>query len=91
MRAVAEYVAEKSAAPDRRLVQGSNSLFRRELQKGSVLAVHLEKSDADCDALHQKPMCPSKRLFVRGRLSFQSNGAAIPSLAACELVGAVNS
>jgi len=60
------------------------------MQKGSVLAVHLEQSDADCDALREKPMSPSNRLFERGRLSFKGNGAAIPSLAVRELVGTVD-
>ena len=40
-------------------------LFGREMQKGSVLAVHLEKSDADGDAPGEKPVSPRHRLFER--------------------------
>ena len=65
-------------------------LFGGEMQKGSVLAVHLEQPDADGDALREKPFGPRNCFFERCRLSFKGDGAAIPSLAAGELVGTVD-
>src|SRR5580692_31708 len=60
------------------------------MQKGGVLAVHLKQPDADGDALPEKPFRPRNRFFERCGLSFKRDGAAIPSLAAGELVGTVN-
>ena len=57
-------------------------LFGREMQKGGVFAVHLEQPDADGDALREKPFRPRNRFFERCGLSFKSDGASIPSLAA---------
>ena len=65
-------------------------LFRSEMQKGGVFAVHLEQTDTDGDPLRQKPFSPSNRLFERCRLSFKGDGAAIPSLESGELVGTVD-
>src|ERR1700692_5088531 len=65
-------------------------LFGGEMQKGGVLAVHLEQPDADGDALREKPFRPRNRFFERCGLSFKSDGAAIPSLAAGGLGGAGN-
>src|ERR1700687_305151 len=63
-------------------------LFGREMQKGCVFAVHLEQSDADGDALREKPFRPRNRFFERCGLSFKSDGSSIPSLAAGGMGGA---
>jgi hypothetical protein len=65
-------------------------LFGREMQKGGVFAVDLEQPDADGYALREKPFRPRKRFFERCGLSFKSDGAAIPALAAGKLMGTVN-
>jgi hypothetical protein len=63
-------------------------LFRRTIQKGGgVFAIYLEQSDADGDALLEKPFRPHDRLCARCRLSFKGDRAAIPSLAVGDRVG----
>ena len=65
-------------------------LFGREMQKDGVFTVDLEEPNADGDALREKPFRPRDGFFERCGLSFKSDGAAIPSLAAGELVRAVD-
>jgi len=65
-------------------------LFRREVQKGGVFAIHLKQSDADGDTLREKPFGPRNCLLKRCRLSFKGDGAAIPSLAPGKLVRTVD-
>src|SRR5579863_6277739 len=82
--------AGKKSSPGTEIGARVKQLFGREMQKGGVFAVHLEQPDADGDALREKPFRPRNRFFERCRLSFKGDGAAIPSLAAGELVGTVN-
>ena len=65
-------------------------LFRSDVQKGGVFAIHLEQSDADGDTLREEPFGPRDCLLERCRLSFKGDGAAIPALAPGELVGTVD-
>src|SRR5713101_2706500 len=60
------------------------------MQTRSMLAVHLEQANAHGDALSEKPLGPRDCLLERCRLSFEGDGAAIPSLAPGELVGTVD-
>ncbi len=55
-----------------------------------VLAVHLQKADADGDTMREKPFGPRNRFLKRCRLSFKGDGAAIPSLAPGKLVRTVD-
>ena len=55
-----------------------------------MFAIHLEESDADCDAPSKKPVGPRDCLLDRSRLSFKGDGGAIPSVASGELVGTVD-
>ena len=80
----------KKRSPSTEIGARVKQLFGREMQERGVLAVHLEQSDADGDPLREKPMSPRNRFFERCRLSFKSDGAAIPSLPVGELVGTVN-
>ena len=80
----------KKSSPGTEIGARIKQLFGREMQKSGVFAVHLEQPDADGDALREKPFRPRNRFFERCGLSFKSDGAAIPSLAAGELVGTVN-
>jgi len=80
----------KKSSPRSEIGTRVKQLFGREMQKGGVFAVHLQESDADGDALREKPFRPRNRFFERCGLSFKSDGAAIPSLAAGELMWTVD-
>jgi hypothetical protein len=56
-------------------------------QNGGGFAIYMEQSDADGDAVLEKPFRPHDRLFARCRLSFEGDRAGIPSLAVGGLVG----
>src|ERR1700674_1633437 len=60
------------------------------MQMRGVLAVHLQKTDADRDPSRQKPFGPRDSLFERRSRSFKCHDGAIPSLASGELVGTVD-
>ena len=80
----------KKSSPGTEIGARVKQLFGREMQKGCMLAVHLEQPDANGNALREKPFRPRNRFFERCGLSFKSDSAAIPSPAAGELAGTVN-
>src|SRR5229473_7421320 len=82
--------SRKNSSARSEICAGVKKLFRCEMQKGSVFAVHLEKTDADRNPSRKKPVGPCDCLIERYRLSFKGDGAAVPSLAPGELVGTVD-
>ena len=86
----ARVCGRKKGSPCSEVGARIKELVRAHVQQDRLLAVHLQKSNADGDALVEEPFGPCDRLVKRYRLSLQRDRAPSPSLAAGQLVRTVD-